>query len=460
MTYTVLVADDDEAIRMMLTDFLVDEGFNVEVAKNGSAALKMIEKKLPDAFLLDVRMPDMDGLTLLQRLRDDGLEVPTIVMTAHGTSSVAIQSIQLGAYDYIMKPFELSKVLVTINRLLEHQRLTNQVVALETRFSQSPGDITERIVGASPAIQEVFKVIGRVAESEATVLIYGETGTGKESVAQMLFEHSMRRRGPFVRINCAALPETLLESELFGHEKGAFTGAIATRQGRFELANGGTIFLDEIGEMTLNTQKKLLRVLQSGEFQRVGGSKDFKVDVRVIAATNKNLPKEIELSHFREDLYYRLNVITITLPPLRERMSDIPLLVTHFLDKYRYREGLPPARIVQEALDLLMRYSWPGNIRQLENTIQRAVVLSGGGMITPEHFDLSGASAPYLIDLNEAIREGRALNAVLAEVEREMIRLVLLQTSGDTSQAAQILGIAPDELTQRREVTTDLKTSA
>lgn len=451
MTHTVLVADDDDAIRLMLTDFLTGEGFKVEQAKNGSVALKQLEKKLPDIFLLDIRMPDMDGLTVLQRMRDDGLEAPTIVMTAHGTSSTAIQSIQLGAYDYVMKPFELDKVLVTINRLLEHSRLTQQVAALETRFSQSPGDIKERIVGSSPAIQDVFKTIGRVAESEVTVLIYGETGTGKESVAQMLFQHSMRRRGPFVRINCAALPETLLESELFGHEKGAFTGAIATRQGRFELANGGTIFLDEIGEMTLNTQKKLLRVLQSGEFQRVGGSKDFKVDVRVIAATNKNLPKEIEIGHFREDLYYRLNVITITLPPLRERMSDVPLLVAHFLDKYRYREGLPPARIVPEALDLLMHYNWPGNIRQLENTIQRAVVLSGGGTITPEHFDLSGASAPYVVDLSEAVRESRPIGTVLAEVEREMIRLAMLQANQDAVQAAHTLGMDVNELNQRRE---------
>ncbi len=451
MTTSVLVADDDDAIRLLLNDFLTGEGFIVEQAKNGNTALKMLEKKLPDVLLLDIRMPDMDGLSVLQRMRDDGLDAPTIVMTAHGTSSTAIQSIQLGAYDYVMKPFELDKVLVTIQRLLEHQKLTNRLNSLESRFAQSPSDIKERIVGSSPAIQDVFKIIGRVAESDATVLIYGETGTGKESVAQMIFEHSTRRQGPFVRINCAALPETLLESELFGHVKGSFTGAISDHKGRFELASGGTIFLDEIGEMTLNTQKKLLRVLQSGEFQRVGGSKDIQVDVRVIAATNKNLPKEIDAGHFREDLYYRLNVITITLPPLRERMTDVPLLVAHFLDKYRYREGLPSARIVPEALDLLMHHNWPGNIRQLENTIQRAVVLSGGNTITPEHFDLANGLGPYLLDLTEAVRDGRTLATVVAEVEREMIRLALLQANQDTAQAAHNLGIDVAALTQRRD---------
>ncbi len=451
MTISVLVADDDESIRLMLYEFLTDEGFTVSQAKNGISTLKMLEQKMPDVLLLDIRMPDMDGLAVLQRMRDDGLEAPTIVMTAHGTSSTAIKSIQLGAYDYLMKPFELDKVLVTIQRLIDHERLTKQVAQLETRFAQAPGEIKERIVGASPAIQEVFKVIGRVAESDAPVLIYGETGTGKESVAQMLFEHSTRRKGPFVRINCAALPETLLESELFGHEKGSFTGAIATRQGRFELADGGTIFLDEIGETTPNTQKKLLRVLQSGEFQRVGGSKDFQVDVRVLAATNRNLLKEIDAGTFREDLFYRLNVITITLPPLRERMSDIPLLVAHFLDKYRYREGLPAAKIVPEALDLLMHHNWPGNIRQLENAIRRAVVLSGGGAITPDYFDLTGEQTPYIIDLTDAVREGRSLASVKAEVEREMIRLALLQSGQNRAQAAHKLGIAEAALNQRHE---------
>ncbi len=448
MPISVLVADDDEAIRELLTDFLADKGYEVKQARDGRTVLKTIEKINPDALILDVRMPDMDGLAVLKQMREDGLDTPTIVMTAHGTSSIAIQSIQLGAYDYLTKPLDLDKVHVTLQRLLEHQRLTKQLARYEDRVV-APVDITERIVGTSEAIQEVFKVIGRVAESDAAVLITGETGTGKELVAQTIFQHSSRRNGPFVRVNCAALPETLLESELFGHEKGAFTGAIETRKGRFELANGGTIFLDEIGEMTTATQRKLLRVLQSGEFQRVGGSKDIDVDVRIIAATNKILSKEVDQGNFREDLYYRLNVIAIHLPPLRERMSDIPPLVAHFLDEYRFRQGMPPARIVDEAMDILTKHTWPGNVRELENTIRRAVILSGGVTITPEHLDLNNARAPYLLDLTEAVRESRSLSAVMAEVEREMMRLAMIQAHQDPEEAARILGIASDEWEER-----------
>lgn len=444
MPISVLVADDDEAIRELLTDFLADKGYEVDQAGDGRTVLKKLEKNTHDALLLDNKLPDMDGLGVLKQMKNDGLDTPTIVMTAHGTSSIAIQSIQLGAYDYLTKPLDLDKVHVTLQRLLEHQRLTKQLARYEDRAA-SAVDITERIVGTSEQVQEVFKVIGRVAESDAAVLIMGETGTGKELVAQTLFQHSARRTGPFVRVNCAALPETLLESELFGHEKGAFTGAVDMRKGRFELANGGTIFLDEIGEMTLSTQRKLLRVLQSGEFQRVGGSKDIEVDVRVIAATNKNLSKEVEAKNFREDLFYRLNVITIVLPPLRDRVGDIPPLVAHFLDKYRYRQGMQPSRIVDEAIDTLQQHTWPGNIRELENTIRRAVIYSGGNAITPEHLELDNARAPYLLDLTEAVREGRTLGSVVAEVEREMVRLAMIQANQDEAEAARLLGVNPEE---------------
>jgi DNA-binding NtrC family response regulator len=444
MPISVLVADDDEAICELLTDFLADKGYEVDQAGDGKTVLKKLEKNSPDALLLDNKLPDMDGLGVLRQMKNDGLDTPTIVMTAHGTSSIAIQSIQLGAYDYLTKPLDLDKVYVTLQRLLEHQRLTKQLARYEDRAATAV-DITERIVGTSEQIQEVFKVIGRVAESDAAVLIMGETGTGKELVAQTIFEHSARHTGPFVRVNCAALPETLLESELFGHEKGAFTGAIEMRKGRFELANGGTIFLDEIGEMSASTQRKLLRVLQSGEFQRVGGSKDIEVDVRVIAATNKNLTKEVDAGNFREDLFYRLNVITIVLPPLRDRTGDIPPLVAHFLDKYRYRQGMPPSRIVDEAMDILQNHTWPGNVRELENTIQRAVIYSGGNAITPEHLELDNARAPYLIDLTEAVREGRTLGSVVAEVEREMIRLAMIQCNQDEAEAARLLGVDPGQ---------------
>jgi DNA-binding NtrC family response regulator len=444
MPISVLVADDDEAIRELLTDFLADKGYEVDQAGDGRTVLKKLEKNMPDALLLDNKLPDMDGLGVLKQMKNDGLDTPTIVMTAHGTSSIAIQSIQLGAYDYLTKPLDLDKVHVTLQRLLEHQRLTKQLARYEDRAAAAV-DITERIVGTSEQIQEVFKVIGRVAESDAAVLIMGETGTGKELVAQTIFQHSARRTGPFVRVNCAALPETLLESELFGHEKGAFTGAVEMRKGRFELANGGTIFLDEIGEMTASTQRKLLRVLQSGEFQRVGGSKDIEVDVRVIAATNKNLTKEVDAGNFREDLFYRLNVITIVLPPLRDRVGDIPPLVAHFLDKFRYRQEMQPSRIVDEAMDILQHHTWPGNVRELENTIRRAVIYSGGNAITPEHLELDNARAPYLVDLTEAVREGRTLGSVIAEVEREMIRLAMIQANQDEAEAARLLGVSPEE---------------
>src|SRR5258707_1835832 len=447
MPISVLVADDDEAICELLTDFLADKGYSVDQAKDGQTVLKKLEKHAPDALLLDNKLPDMDGLAVLKQMNNDGLDTPTIIMTAHGTSSIAIQSIQLGAYDYLTKPLDLDKVQLTLQRLLEHRRLTKQLARYEDRVAASV-DITEKIVGTSDAIQEVFKIVGRVAESDAAVLVTGETGTGKELVAQTIFQHSARRTGPFVRVNCAALPETLLESELFGHEKGSFTGAIEMRKGRFELASGGTIFLDEIGEMTLSTQRKLLRVLQSGEFQRVGGSKDIEVDVRVIAATNKNLPKEVDAGTFREDLYYRLNVITINLPPLRERSSDIPPLVAHFLDQYRYRQGVAPSRIVDEAMDILQHHTWPGNVRELENTIRRAVIYSGGNAITPEHLELDNARAPYLIDLTEAVREGRTLGTVMAEVKREMIRLAMIQCGQDEAEAAKLLGIDPEEWQQ------------
>jgi len=445
MPISVLVADDDEAICELLTDFLADKGYAVDQAKDGQTVLKKLEKHAPDALLLDNKLPDMDGLAVLKQMNNDGLDTPTIIMTAHGTSSIAIQSIQLGAYDYLTKPLDLDKVQLTLQRLLEHRRLTKQLARYEDRVAASV-DITEKIVGTSDAIQEVFKIVGRVAESDAAVLITGETGTGKELVAQTIFQHSARRTGPFVRVNCAALPETLLESELFGHEKGSFTGAIEMRKGRFELASGGTIFLDEIGEMTLSTQRKLLRVLQSGEFQRVGGSKDIEVDVRVIAATNKNLPKEVDAGKFREDLFYRLNVITIALPPLRDRISDIPQLVAYFLDRFRYRQGMPPLRIVDEAMDIIQHHSWPGNVRELENAIHRAVILSGGNAITPEHLDLSNARSPYTLDLTEAVRDGRTLASVMAEVHREMVRLAMVQTNFDEAEAASLLGVTPEEL--------------
>jgi two-component system response regulator AtoC len=338
-------------------------------------------------------------------------------------------------------------VLVTVQRFFDRQALSEQVQELSTRLGER--DPNEVIIGNSPAMQEVYKTIGRVARSDATVLITGETGTGKELVATVLHRSSSYRSGPLIKVNCAALPETLLESELFGHEKGAFTGALNQRKGRFEMANKGTIFLDEVGEMTLSTQKKLLRVLQEREFERVGGSVSVKIDTRIISATNKVLQHEIEEGKFREDLYYRLNVIAIYLPPLRDRLGDVPLLVEHFLDKHRYRADTGPSRISQNAMRLLMGHEWPGNVRQLENAIERATVLSQGGVITEEHIDLSGADNRRFVDVGQRLRKGATLAELLADVERQAVSEALTQTDGDQVAAASLLGVDLPDLKRR-----------
>lgn len=368
----ILIADDDAGIRGMLRDFLEDEGFSVEETDDSDHVVEAIRGEDPPILvLMDVRMPKKSGIDVLRELSEDrGSQLPVIIMTAYGSANLAIQAMQLGAYDYVTKPFDLDEVLITIRRYIEHQRLLQRVS--QSGVARADHDPNEFIIGNSSAMQEVYKIVGRVAASDATVLIAGETGTGKELVATVIHRNSGYSGGPMIKVNCAALPETLLESELFGHEKGAFTGAINQRKGRFEMAHKGTIFLDEVGEMTLATQKKLLRVLQEREFERVGGSISVKVDTRVIAATNKVLMQEVRDGRFREDLYYRLNVIAIYLPPLRERKEDVPLLVEHFLDKHRYSSSSVPARISTSAMQRLMEHDWPGNVRELENIIERA----------------------------------------------------------------------------------------
>ncbi|MDP9356714.1 MAG: sigma-54 dependent transcriptional regulator [Chloroflexota bacterium] len=450
----ILIADDDAAIRGVLRDFLEDEGFEVAEADNGGGVLSALNSSngsRPDLVLMDVRMPDKSGLDVLREAKagSDGgaATLPVVIMTAFGTSNVAIDAIQLGAYDYITKPFNLDHVLITIQRFFERQSLSEQVEALSTRLGER--DPNEVLIGNSAAMQEVYKTIGRVARSDATVLVTGETGTGKELVATILHNSSSYARGPLVKVNCAALPETLLESELFGHEKGAFTGALAQRKGRFEMANKGTIFLDEVGEMTLSTQKKLLRVLQEREFERVGGSVSVKIDTRVISATNKILAVEIEEGRFRQDLFYRLNIISIYLPPLRDRRDDIPLLVEHFLHKHRYSASAGPSRISQGAMQMLMDYDWPGNVRQLENMIERATVLAQGGIITEEYITFSGADSRQFIDVAQRLRKGTSLNDLLADVEKQAFSEALTQTEGDRVAAASLLGVKLPEFQQR-----------
>jgi len=448
----VLIADDDPDLRGVMRDLLSEEGYEISEASSGTEVLSALASanNRPDLIMMDVMMP---GKTGIEVLRESGggqaKPLPVIVMTAHGTSKIAIDAIQHGAYDYITKPFDIDDVAVTVKRFFDWRNLNEQVEELSTRLSERDPD--EVMIGNSPAMQDVYKTIGRVARSDATVLISGETGTGKELVASILHKNSRYARGPMIKVNCAALPETLLESELFGHEKGAFTGAIAQRKGRFEMANKGTIFLDEIGEMTLGTQKKMLRVLQEREFERVGGAVTVKIDTRVISATNKNLPFEITEGRFREDLYYRLNVIAIYLPPLRERGDDIQLLVEHFLHKHRASPGSPPARISVNAMDKLRDYNWPGNVRELENVIERAVVLSQGGIVTEAQISLSGADNRRLLDISQRLREGTRLATLMADVERLAVAESISINSGDRVAAAAMLGLPFEELQERVE---------
>ena len=471
---SVLIVDDDVDIRSLLTD-LLEAQYLVRTATTGTAAVAEIEKRRPDLVMMDVKLPDADGLAILKQLKQKHSELEVIMMTAFGGSSIAIKAMEQGAYDYVTKPFELDELLATLRRVFEHQEMANEVSALRLELGKSAAE-RERIVGNSRPMQEVYKLIGKVANSDATVLITGESGTGKELVAEALHRASKRNPYPLVKVSCAALPESLLETELFGHEKGSFTGAMAMRKGRFEMANKGTIFLDEIGEMTLSTQTKLLRILQEREFERIGSNTPIKVDLRVITATNRNLAIEVEKSRFREDLYYRLNVIHIHMPPLRERKDDIPLLTEHFLVKFRHAPGAIPTTISEEALGKLLAYDWPGNVRELENAIERAVVLSRGNLITPDHLPFGDtqeardrarlaarkANAPPESDAPEAdvtaaghngasagngVSNGNgtgretSFKGAVAELEKRLISEALERAGGNRSKAAEELGI-------------------
>ncbi|MDQ3548068.1 MAG: sigma-54 dependent transcriptional regulator [Chloroflexota bacterium] len=445
----ILVADDDAGIRTLLRELLEDEGYDVDDAVNGSGVITAFQTTdtLPELTIMDVKMPEMTGIDVLRKLGDkaDG-PLPVIVMTAYGGASIAIEAMQLGAYDYVTKPFDLDDVLLRVQRFFEHQELAKEVQKLRRLAERDPN---EYIIGNSSTMQDVFKTIGRVARTEATVLITGETGTGKELVATTIHRNSGYAHGPMIKVNCAALPETLLESELFGHEKGSFTGAIAQKKGHFERANRGTIFLDEIGEMSLATQKKLLRVLQEREFERVGGTVPVKVDTRVVTATNKNLAQEVREGQFREDLYYRLNVIVVHLPALRERRDDIPLLIEHFLDKHRISSSSGPSRISSGAMRMLHDHDWPGNVRELENTVERAIVLAGGGVITEDHISFSSTDQGHFVDISAKVRNRTPMREVLQEVERQMIRESLRQANGDRVTAAAVLGYEMAELSEK-----------
>ncbi|OAT80823.1 sigma-54-dependent transcriptional regulator [Desulfotomaculum copahuensis] len=437
---TILVIDDEESVGEFLREVLEDAGYRVETATGGYQALELMQKKPPDAILLDIRMPELDGLQVMERIQQIDTGLPVILMTAFGTTEMAIQAMKAGAFDYIIKPFNLDELILTVKKAVTMKQLSSEVEALKKDRDGPEQPPVESMIGQSPPMQAVYKTIGRVAGSNVTVLIQGESGTGKELVARAIHQNSGRRDGPFIKINCAAIPENLMESELFGHEKGAFTGAGARKPGKFELAHQGTIFLDEIGELTLSTQAKLLRVLQEREFDRVGGTESIQVDVRILAATNKDLQRCVQEGTFREDLFFRLKVVTIWLPPLRERMEDVPVMARSFLQHYSRELNKPVTDFSPEALLMMQQYDWPGNVRELRNICEQAVVLARGPVIMPE--DMPFCLQTTSRELREtAVKPGMTLKEIVADVERQVILKALREHNWNRSATAQALGL-------------------
>jgi len=434
MKARILIVEDEKAARQALSSLLSDEGYEVLTAADGAAAQTIALQQEPDLILLDIRLPDIDGLTVLEKLRQGYCDAAVIVMTAYATSSNAIKATQYGAFDYITKPINDEHLNLLIRRALEYRTLEREVSKFKTT-SSAPRSIPA-IVGHGPAMQDVYKMIGRVANSDATVLITGESGTGKELVANAIHQFSRRQHGPLVKLNCAAIPDHLLEAELFGHEKGAFTNALSRRIGRFEQADGGTLFLDEIAELPMALQAKLLRAIQEKTIERLGSNQQVTVDFRLITATALDLGTLAASGKFRDDLYYRLNVVLINLPPLRERREDIPLLVQRFLSRSE-----KPVTIRQDALDRILSYDWPGNVRELENVITRAIVLAPGGVITPDCIQFADrravAHSCWLDQL--PFREGYW--TVIRQVEGRLLKTALDHANGNKAEAARILGI-------------------
>jgi len=414
---TILIAEDEKSARTSLAALLEGEGYAVLTAGDGDAALGMILERRPDLALLDIRMPGLDGLGVLARLREAGCESAVIVMTAFGTSATAIQAMKLGAFDYVTKPLDIAEVVIMIERGLEHRQLARELRDLRESV---PVAGFRTMVGHSPVMQQVYKLIGQVARTDTTVLVRGESGTGKELVVNAVHENSARAGGPLVKINCASIPESLLESELFGHEKGAFTSAAARRVGRFEHASGGTLFLDEVGELSPALQAKLLRALQERTIERLGSNTPIPIDIRMVAATARDLEKEVVEGRFREDLYYRLNVLTIALPPLRDRKQDIPTLVQYFL-----RRAREPVSITPDALAGWCAYDWPGNIRELENVIERAIVLAHDGIITAQEIQPGRPLDAQRQNWVELLPMEEGFKPVIAAVERALVERAL-----------------------------------
>lgn len=433
----MLVVEDEAFQREMLRDFLTREGHRVTKAESGEKALQLLESSLFDLILLDFRMPGMNGLDLLRQIKLINPEIEVVIMTAYGTIETAVEAMKAGARDYLTKPIDFEELCILIERVAEHRTLVRENRMLR-RELKAKGVSADAIRYHSRKMAELVNLAGRVAPSQATVLIRGETGTGKELFARLLHHLSPRAERPFVVVNCAAIPETLLESEFFGHEKGAFTGAVQRRIGRFEQADGGTLFLDEIGELTPAVQVKLLRFLQEREFERVGGERTLKADVRIISATHQDLEAGVKAGSFREDLFYRINVVTMVIPPLRERREDIPLLIDHFVVRFARENHKKIDGISREARDLLIRYEYPGNVRELENIMERAVVICRGSVVLRD--DLPFAD---LLREPEAALPGLdgSLNAALEALERRMLQEALTQAAFNQSQAARLLGL-------------------
>jgi nitrogen regulation protein NR(I) len=449
----VLVVDDESNIRRVLAALLKREGYEVTVAADGEQALAAMQRTPVDVVVTDLVMPRLGGMDLLRRVSTDFPDLPVIMITAHGTVDTAVEAMKAGAFDYITKPFEQEELTKVIAKAARARVLEGQHVHPPVDGEKPP------LVGQSPAMRAVYDVVARVADSPSTVLITGESGTGKELVAQALHRGSSRRTQPLIKVNCAAIPKDLVESELFGYEKGAFTGAVGSKPGRFELADGGTLFLDEIGEIPVEMQVKLLRALQESEFERVGGIKTLRVDVRLIAATNRDLKALIAEGRFREDLFYRLNVVPVALPPLRDRREDIPPLVQHFVEKYDKRLGKRVERVDDAAMEILLGYAWPGNIRELENVMERSVLFADGPVITPAQLPdslreqapgggvpvaavgpLGAIAAPSGASMKDIVRQAQA------ELERALIGRALEETGGNVTRAAKRLQISRKSL--------------
>jgi DNA-binding NtrC family response regulator len=437
---SVLIVDDEVGVRESLK-MILKKDYDVFLAKDAEEAFLQIKEHSPDVILLDIILPDLDGLKVLERIKQNEPDIVVIMITATNTAKTAVEAMKLGAYHYVTKPFDNDELRLIISRSLSEKALKQELIFRREEMDKSFD--FGNILGKSKGMKDIFKVVKQIADSKSTVLIMGESGTGKELISRAIHYNSNRKNYPFVTINCAAIPETLIESELFGHEKGAFTNAIEKKLGRFEVAHQGTLFLDEIGELSLTTQAKILRFLEEKEFNRVGGSKTIKVDVRLITATNKDLNQMIKKGGFREDLYYRINVVPIVIPPLRERKEDIPILIDHFINKFSVENNKNVKGINKEALEFLMQYEWPGNVRELENLIERVIALTSNEYIPANELPYSFKNIPKINGLKESVLDGKvSFLQAEEEFEKEVILDALKRTNYIQSHAAEILGIS------------------